>query len=142
MSRGPRKSSDLEALDHAIGWQIMELAAPALSAHLQPERVAKVGEAVRHPPDGAAKPSPYTGREAVKNDSVPDRYRALCLIEITNFLILRRHLGRKAAERLIHDVISGLAGGDVRASAVGRATGEMSFECAAPDHASEMIERL
>lgn len=80
----------------------------------------------------------------MKKGDVPRHYRALCLFEITNFAILRRHLGREDADQLVPDFVRSILdrGPDVRLSPVGRATAELSFECDGPEHASQRVEAL
>jgi EAL domain-containing protein (putative c-di-GMP-specific phosphodiesterase class I) len=80
----------------------------------------------------------------VEKDGVPHRYRALCLFEITNFAILRRHLGREDADQLITGLVQNIGDKrpDIRLAAVGRATAELSFECDGPEHASRTVGAL
>jgi EAL domain-containing protein (putative c-di-GMP-specific phosphodiesterase class I)/GGDEF domain-containing protein len=74
-----------------------------------------------------------------------ERYwRILCLCEIANFAMLRRHLGRARADQLVLDVgrrINSLFP-DMRISTAGRSLVELSFERDTPEAAATDIDRV
>jgi diguanylate cyclase len=74
-----------------------------------------------------------------------DRFwRILCLCEIANFSMLRRHLGRPRADQLVLDVAGRINAlfPDIRIAPVGRATVEITFERDTPESAAADIDRL
>ncbi|MCD2322505.1 EAL domain-containing protein [Sphingomonas sp. IC-56] len=121
----------------------MKLVAPCPPAQIDEGSAAAI-EHVDRPFAETAPSCLIQGPGAVKKIAVPHRYRALCLFEITNFVILRRHLGREEAERLIPSFIRVIAdqSPDIRLTATGRATAELSFECDDPEHASRTVDLL
>jgi diguanylate cyclase len=71
-------------------------------------------------------------------------WRILCLVEIANFAMLRRHLGRPRADKLALDVarrINALCP-DLRIATVGRSIVELAFERDTPEAAAADIDRL
>lgn len=74
-----------------------------------------------------------------------ERYwRILCLCEISNFAMLRRHLGRPRADNLVFDVAHRVNAlfPDMRIATVGRALVEVTFERDTPEAAAADIDRL
>ncbi|MBO9712669.1 GGDEF domain-containing phosphodiesterase [Sphingomonas sp.] len=71
-------------------------------------------------------------------------WRILCLCEIGNFAMLRRHLGRPRADQLVLDAAARINGicPDMRIAPSGRALIEISFERETTELAAADIDRL
>jgi diguanylate cyclase len=96
-----------------------------------------------------AGPIRVPGRPAARRRSgagkVQGRYwRILCLCEVGNFTVLRRHLGCPRAESLVLDVAQRITAlcPDARIVTAGRALVEVAFERESPEAASDDIERM
>lgn len=143
MSRGPRKSSDLEELGGSPDRQVIDFADRTRrgTPHLG-DSDASIG----HPSASFSNPlntCPEPGRGAVQHEE-QGGFRILCLCEIANFVSLRRHLGREHAERRIGDLVASIAAAcpDMRVTPAGRALAEISFERAGAALAVEDIGEL
>lgn len=85
------------------------------------------------------------GKAAGGNPPLSARFwRILCLCEVSNFVSLRRHIGRARADSLLLDIANRIASlcPDVRITLVGRALVEIAFERTTPEAAAEDIDRL
>ncbi|MES2987593.1 MAG: bifunctional diguanylate cyclase/phosphodiesterase [Pseudomonadota bacterium] len=86
------------------------------------------------------------GWKRASNDRDADKrfWRILALCEITNFVSLRRHLGRARADSLILDVAQRITAlcPDARIVPAGRALVEIAFERDTPEAAAAEVDRL
>ncbi|WP_083943199.1 putative bifunctional diguanylate cyclase/phosphodiesterase [Sphingomonas soli] len=127
----------------------------AVKGALQPAKIAKKTEGLTpsdkarkrraEAPSGIVIPKRSSWKRASNDRGADPRFwRILSLCEISNFVSLRRHLGRARADSLILDVAQRITAlcPDVRIVPAGRAIIEIAFERDAPDAAAADIERM
>jgi len=91
--------------------------------------------------------TPGQGRAAhidVPHAQIEPNWQILCHCEITNFTLIRRHLGRARADRLAFDAAQIIAGAftEARVAAKGPALIEVAFEADSPHAATANIESI
>ena len=87
----------------------------------------------------SASNDPHDGTHAGTCD-----WQVLCLCEVANFPMLRRHLGRARADLLTSDVASQINAlfPDMRLAPIGRSLIEIAFERATPEEAAADIDAV
>jgi diguanylate cyclase len=87
---------------------------------------------------------PVRGQVSGRATQKHPNWRILCICEIGNFAMLRRHLGRPRADALARDVAARIVAlcPDARIVGAGRNTIELAFESGTAEAASADVDRL